>query len=248
MNRLQSGSPALVRRILSLRTEPSSSMERFTVRQFGSPSIQLRSASIVIVKAGIKPWTGQIIIPADATDKYERAVFAPMANLTSIALIGSVAVMFVAAVFIFMYMRSPERKNEHEGESPGLRTELKPGDFIEYGIEKQGAAYTERYEIISAENGRFSVRKKDIYSEETGSMSPADFLGKIRKNAQKMSGISYREDFVPTRWGNIRCTVFERDSGKKVQYIGKDGVLYREEETDKGSKYIRTLKDTSLLG
>ncbi len=92
------------------------------------------------------------------------------------------------------------------------------------------------------------MRITDAAGDRTEIMSPAEFLGKLRRNSQKMSGINYREDAVPTRWGNVRCTLYEKDSGRKVLYIGNDGILYKEEETENGITSVRSLKDTSLLG
>ncbi|MBR4504392.1 MAG: hypothetical protein IKP20_05425 [Candidatus Methanomethylophilaceae archaeon] len=167
-----------------------------------------------------------------------------MSILVTIALIGSITAMIIGGVFVIMYLRSPSKNTDARIADLNLRTDLKQGDFIEYEVEKQGTAYSERYEIVSEEDGRYSVEKTD----GTETMSAAEFLGKLRRNAQKMSGINYRDEMVPTHWGNVSCTLYEINSGKKILYIGKDGVLYKEEETDGSSKTVRTLKDTSLLG
>ncbi|MBR2254697.1 MAG: hypothetical protein IJ856_02605 [Candidatus Methanomethylophilaceae archaeon] len=154
----------------------------------------------------------------------------------------AIAIVAVAGIAAFMLLKS-------EDSSPGIRTDLKVGDYIEYENKNNitSTTYTERYEIKSIFGDSYTVSHKDRSSTKTETMGKDDFLGNILWTSSDASDYGAKKsgtETIDTPWGQVKCTKYTVSvlGIDMTVYVGSNGVVYKE-----GGAFTMTLTDTSLL-
>ncbi len=144
--------------------------------------------------------------------------------------------------------------------SDDVRDDLRVNDYIEYETTYKTGDGTlikteiERYEIVSIDGNRYSVKETDGLKVEYENMSKREFLDELynddvrdfKEDGFKKSGT----ETISTPMGKVKCDVYTRIIAGMTDtaYFGVDnGILYKEIEHEALGVVSTKVLDTSLF-